>query len=104
MSESYQNGSEVFLVLRDQQIQGSQKHPPSTFYIKGLMENNEFVPKSSILGNGELATKGRYGWLELGSCEFFPMESDKRAKTPFVKGYMTPEGFFPSARDVFSEP
>lgn len=102
--EALTDGTEVFFVLRNQQVIQVQKQGPENFYIKGIIEEGEFVPKSGILGNGELAKSGRYGWLELGSREFFPMESDKKASTPFVKGYMTPQGFIPSMREVFSEP
>lgn len=102
--EGFDDGTEVFFVLSDQQLVHVQKQTPEGFYIKGLIESGEFVPKSPVLGNGELSEKGRYGWLELGSREFFPMESDKRATTPFVKGHMTQKGFVPSLRDVFSEP
>ncbi len=102
--EGIADGTEVFFVLRTQHLVPAQKQTPESFYIKGLIEDGEFVPKSGILGNGELSTKGRYGWLELGSRAFFPMESDKKASTPFVKGYQTPQGFEPSTRDIYSEP
>lgn len=102
--DQWQNGSEVFYILHNQKIVAAQKQVPEEFYVKGLMEEGEFLPKSGVLGMGDLAKDGRYGWLELHTKEFFPMESDKKAITPFVKGYMTGKGFVPSARDVFEEP
>lgn len=102
--QEWQNGSEVFFILNNQQLIEAQKYPPDGFYIKGIIEEQKFIPKSTVLGAGELAKTGRYGWLELHSCTFHPMESDKKALTPFVKGYMTDNGFLPSVRDVFEEP
>lgn len=105
-SSQVADGSEVFFILKNQQIIpiDSDKKTPSTFYIKGLMEGGEFIPKSTVLGVGDLAKDGRYGWLELKTKEFNPMESDKKAVTPFVKGYMNGESFIPSMREVFDEP
>lgn len=99
-----QDGTEVFFILRNQQVTQVQKLPPDSFYVKGIIENGDFIPKSTVLGTGELATTGRYGWLELTTGEFVPMESGKKAVTPFTKGYMTDAGFIPSVRDVFTEP
>ncbi len=100
----WQDGTEVYFILSDQSVIQEPKHPPFDFYVKGIIQGNKFVPKSTVLGIGELAKEGRYGWLELHSKEFFPMESDRMALTPFVKGYMTTGGFVPSMREVFSEP
>lgn len=102
------DGAEVFFILRDQKIVpiAADKTIPSSFYIKGVIEGGDFVPKSAVLGVGDLAKDGtRYGWLELKAKEFYPMESDKKALTPFVKGYITSDGsFVPSMREVFDEP
>ena len=103
-STNWQNGTEVFFILNNQEVVHVQKYIPEGFYIKGVIMNGEFEPKSGVLGTGELAKTGRYGWLELKSKEFYPMESDRKAFTPFVKGYITPQGFIPSLRDVFDEP
>jgi hypothetical protein len=102
--QEWQEGSEVFFILRNQNIVPVKKAPPDCFYVKGIIEDGKFIPKGNVLGVGELAKSGRYGWLELSSKEFFPMESDKKALTPFVKGYMTDDGFMPSIREIFSEP
>lgn len=101
---SWQDGSEVFYVLKNQKIVVAEKQMPETFYIKGLIEDGQFIPKSSILGTGDLGKTGRYGWLELRTGSFNPMESPVKAVTPFVKGYMTDRGFVPSVREVFDEP
>lgn len=98
------DGTEVFFILFDQKVVEAPKQVPESFYIKGVIEGGQFTPKSDVLGVGELAKEGRYGWLELSSREFYPMESDKKALTPFVKGYMTGKGFMPSMREVFKEP
>lgn len=102
--EIWQENTEVFFILRNQQMEEVQKNVPSSFYVKGIITNGEFIPKSGVLGIGELATSGRYGWLELKSKEFYPMESDRKVITPFVKGYMTDNGFVPSVREVFDAP
>jgi hypothetical protein len=104
MQEPLRDGTDVFFILFDQKIIEAPKQVPESFYIKGVIEGGEFNPKSDILGVGELAKEGRYGWLELLSKEFYPMESDKKAVTPFVKGYMVGKGFVPSMREVFKEP
>ena len=102
--EQWQDGNEVFYLLHNQKLIQAQKHPPEGFYIKGIIEESRFVPQTEVLGMGELAKSGRYGWLELNTREFFAMESEKKAITPFVKGYMTERGFLPSLRMVFNEP
>jgi len=105
--QPWQDGAEVFFILADQSIVPVQKHPPQGFYVKGIIQSNKFTPKSTVLGIGELAKEskdGRYGWLELTSKKFYPMESNRMADTPFVKGYMTKAGFFPSVREVSSQP
>lgn len=99
-----EDGSEAFFILLDQSIVEAHKQTPEHLYIKGVIEGGRFSPKSEILGVGDLAKEGRYGWLELSSKQFYPMESDKRAITPFVKGYMTQEGFAPSTREVYKNP
>jgi hypothetical protein len=102
--QEWPNGSEVFFLLHNQKIIEAQKYPPEGFYIRGIIDERKFVPKSTVLGAGELAKSGRFGWLELNSRKFHVMESDKKALTPFVKGYMTDHGFMPSIRDVYQEP
>lgn len=102
--EQWDNGAEVFLILRDQKLIQASRHAPDSFYVKGIIEEGQFTPKSDVLGVGDLGKAGRYGWLELGSKEFHAMESDKKAQTPFVKGYITEKGFVPSMREVFREP
>ncbi len=98
------DGTEVFFMLKNQSVVSAQKTAPEGFYVKGVMEGGRFSAQSNVLGIGQLATSGRYGWLELNSREFFPMESDQKANTPFVKGYITPQGFVPSEREVIDTP
>jgi hypothetical protein len=97
-------GTEVFFILLNQKIVPLEKNPPDSFYVKGTITSKKFKPQSQVLGIGELATAGRYGWLELNTLDFHPMESDRKADTPFVKGYMTPKGFVPSLREVIDTP
>lgn len=104
LNQEWQEGSEVFFLLLPNKIIPLEKNPPTGFYVKGIIENRRFKPLSQVLGIGELESSGRYGWLELSSQEFFPMESDRKAEVPFVKGYMTKEGFVPSIRDVIDTP
>src|SRR5262245_18717332 len=103
IEQKWQDSTEVYFLLATQEMIEVKKHPPEGFYVKGVVEGGQFVPKSSILGIGELAKEGRYGWLELNTKEFFPMESDRKATTPFVKGFQTEGGFIPSVRDVFND-
>jgi hypothetical protein len=104
INQDWVEGTELFFLLLPQKLVVAEKSPPEGFYIKGLLNNKKFKPTSQVLGIGELATSGRYGWLELNSQEFHPMESEKKAMTPFVKGYMTPQGFLPSLREVIDAP
>ena len=100
----WQEGAEIFYVLKDQSSLPVQKNPPTSFYVRGKIERGKFKPDSNVLGLGTLATAGRYGWLELNSKNFFPMESDRKAETPFVKGYLTDAGFTPAEREVIDSP
>jgi|JI10StandDraft_1071094.scaffolds.fasta_scaffold1505630_1 hypothetical protein len=103
--ERIENNSEVFFILSNQTIIRAQKTMPQGFYVKGSMEGGKFIAKSDVLGVGNLATSGRYGWLELQSKSFFPMESDRKALAPFVKGYQNAAGdFVPSEREVINIP
>lgn len=102
--KEWRDGMEVFFVLHNQELMQVQRQTPEGFYVKGIIVGGQFMPKTTVLGVGDLAQSGRYGWLELNTKEFFPMESPKKALTPFVKGYMTNNGFVPSSREVFSEP
>lgn len=103
-ANQYSNGDEVFFILQSQQLILAQKTPPKNFYVKGIIENNSFKPTSEVLGAGTLASNGDYGWLEIKSKQFHPMESARTAITPFIKGYMTKAGFIPSEREVFDTP
>jgi len=104
--ENLSEGTDLFFVLSSQELLLAEKTPPNDFYIKGVVQNKKFKPMSQVLGIGELANSasGRYGWLELNTQEFHPMESDRKAETPFVKGYMTAKGFVPAIRDVIDVP
>jgi len=104
MKIDFHEGAEVFFVLKNREIIPTQKMPPEGFYVRGKIERGRFKPQSGVLGIGELANVGRYGWLELNSKEFFPMESDRKADMPFVKGYLIEEEFKPSERDVIMSP
>lgn len=102
--EHLSDGSEAIFLISSQSIIADSKSKPEGFYIKGTIHDGKFHPNSEILGIGELATQGRYGWLELNSRIFFPMESDQKANTPFIKGYLTDNGFIPSIREVIDIP
>lgn len=97
-------GADVFFLFRTKEIIAAQKTPPEGFYVRGKIERGRFRPKSGVLGVGDLARGGRYGWLELNSKDFFPMESDRKADMPFVKGYVNDNNFIPSERDVIDSP
>lgn len=104
--QNFQEGSEVFFVVKTRELIPSQKATPEGFYVKGKIERGRFKPKSGVLGIGNLANEGdgRFGWLELNSKEFFPMESSRKADMPFLKGYMIEEEFKPSEREVIDMP
>ncbi len=99
-------GREVFFVFGTRSYVEAGPEIPSGFYAKGQIVNNKFVPTSGVLGVGDLAKNGgRYGWLELNTKNFFPMESDQEAQVPFVKGYLQREEVFvPSNREIYSSP
>ena len=102
--QTLQEGTEVFFVINTREIILSQKATPEGFYVRGKIERGRFRPKGGVLGIGNLATEGRYGWLEINTKEFFPMESDKKADMPFLKGYMVEDEFKPSEREVIDGP
>lgn len=98
-------GQEVYYILSKGEIEPHSKDRPNTFYIEGSIREGRFFPKSKVLGVGDLGKDGRYGWLELNTNEFSPMESGKGAVTPFVKGYQSQSGsFVPSDREVYTTP
>lgn len=100
-----QDGTKVFFILDERQVIPAQKHMPNSFYVEGVIEDGKFVSKSNVMGVGEMAASGeQYGWLELSTVEFHPMESARKAETPFVKGFMTRKKFKPSNREVFNAP
>lgn len=98
------NSSEYFFILSNQHVSLKTKNTPQEFYVIGNIVDNTFVPTSKVLGQGELATTGRKGWLELNSKKFFPEETANRAITPFIQGYMTETGFIPSSREIATSP
>ena len=104
LNQDWVDGTDLFFLLLPQKIVIAEKNPPEGFYVKGLVNNKKFKPTSQVLGIGEMASSGRYSWLEINTQEFHAMESDKKAVTPFVKGYMTPKGFLPALRDVIDAP
>ena len=76
------------------------RNTPTGFYVRGHMEDGQFVPEGKILGDGSLDVEGRAGWMELPSGKFFPFHAAKSPKSPYVKGHMTPNGFVPSTREL----
>ena len=81
LNQDWVEGTELFFLLLPQKLVLAEKNPPEGFYIKGLVNNKKFKPTSQILGIGELATSGRYGWLELNTQEFFHGIGEKSPDT-----------------------
>lgn len=90
----------VFFRLIDGKILTLGEQEPSSFYVKGHLENGRFIVESQVLGAGQLASSGRPGWMELPSGEFFSQEVMRGVISPYVNGFMTNNGFVPSSREV----
>lgn len=73
-----------------------------TFYVLGRKEGGRFIPVGQVMGEGSLATEGTTpGWFELSTGTFFRQQTAQAPVSPYVVGFMTPEGFVPSRRDVY---
>jgi len=91
----------AYLLLADGSVHTDAAAPNSGFHVAGALEGEIFLATGDVLGDGELATFGSPGWLELATGVF---QSDRVARAPFppfVRGYRDDEGrFTPSTRTV----
>ena len=92
--------TEVYFLLKDASRTSSLPSMQSGFYVVGLVENNRFLPVSGVLGNDDFKDDGRKGWLELGRGKFYLEQSGQAKLSPYIDGYLTKEGFFPSSREI----
>ena len=72
-----------------------------SFYLRGRKEGGQFIPRSQVMGEGSFATEGMPGWFELSTGTFFRQQTAQAPVSPYVVGFMTPEGFVPSRREVY---
>lgn len=91
----------AYLLLTDGSVHTDAAAPSSGFHVTGDVEGQVFLPKGDVLGDGELATFGSPGWMELAGGVF---QSDRVAREPFppyVRGFRDDDGrFAPSTRTV----
>ncbi len=99
----FQEQQTVFFILKNGSMCATKNGlDPKTFYVKGRMENGQFIvdTQSGVQGDGDLNISGRPGWLEIGGGQFFSQETGKAPTSPYVNGYMTDEGFMPSSKAI----
>ena len=70
------------------------------FYVRGHLSDKTFVATSEVLGDGEFGNSGQPGWIELSDGKYYPMHTARSPRSPYVKGFMTPDGFKPQSREV----
>lgn len=80
---------------------GTRQEFGQTFYVSGHKEGDRFIPHGQIMGEGALATDGTPGWFELSSGKFYRQQTAQAPISPYVVGFMTPEGFVPSRREIY---
>ena len=99
----FNNGDTVFFVLKNGSYCPTTNLTPSSFYVAGHVSDKHFVPDGrQIIGDGHLAEAGHGmpGWYELGSGNFYPMQTARSPTSPYINGFMTSEGFMPSSREI----
>jgi hypothetical protein len=95
------DGENMYYVLEDSKLKQVQQQEAGRFYIKGYFEDKRFFATSQVLGDGILATDGTPGWYELSSQHFYSQQTAQAPISPYLVGYMTPQGFVPSKKDVY---
>lgn len=94
------DNQKMFFVLSEAKMVSQSSGAPSSFYVSGYVKDGRFVAETKVLGEGEMATDGQRGWLELTSGKFYAMHTAQAPVSPYVDGAMTQNGFVPSTRDV----
>ena len=94
-------GGIMYFVLENSQLKQSDQESEGHFYVKGHFEGQQFVAESSVLGNAPLATEGKPGWFELSTQHFYSQQTAQPPVSPYIVGYMTPEGFKPSKKSIY---
>jgi hypothetical protein len=94
------DGDGAYVLLADGSLHRLGPEPPGAFHVVGKMEGESFVPEREVRGGSALATSGQPGWMELLTGSFQPQQTSRPPFKPYVRGYMTPEGFVPSTRQV----
>jgi hypothetical protein len=90
-----------YLILATGKMHPASSGSPQGLYIKGKIENGQFIPEGDIQGDGPLGDVGSPGWMELRDGGFHGEQTSRPPFPPFVKGFMTKDGEFrPSTRTV----
>jgi len=89
-----------YMLLADGSIHSELEGQPKGLFVRGYFQDDKFVPEGNIEGEGTLGASGHPGWMELFTGIFFGMQTSRPPFPPYVEGYMTPEGFQPSSRQV----
>lgn len=96
----FSENEEVFFVLKNATMCSAMSPIPNSFYIRGRVHNGQFVPESTVLGEGEFEVIGQNGWLEIKIGKFYPAHTAQAPISPYVEGHMTDYGFVPSRREI----
>jgi hypothetical protein len=93
-------GESVFFSFDGAKLHPSKDSTPTGFYVLGQVHNGMFSAQSEVLGEGEFATSGQSGWMELSTGKFYATPAATTPRPPRVRGFLTAHGFVPSSRKV----
>ena len=88
-------------LLADGTIHKGRVRPRTGFFVKGQIRDGHFIPRGEVRGQGELATSGHPGWIELSDGTFYRDETARQPGRPYIRGYKDSSGkFVPSSRKI----
>lgn len=100
ISNDLKDGASVYLDLSTLHVVPMVDQVPSGFYVVGVLSQGLFVPKSDVLGEGDFASQGQAGWLELASGKFYSLQTGRAPQSPYINGFLAGAGFVPSSTQI----
>ena len=89
------------MILKNFSVENDTSKKPGSFYVQGYTKGGTFFPEGVVQGAGDLQIDGDLpGWFEFGSAEFYPDYMAKAPAAPYIRGFMTKNGFVPSEREI----
>ncbi len=90
-----------YILLADGSFRTFDDGIPSTAYVEGTLDSGAFVPDGDVRGGEGIEATGTAGWLELMDGSFYPAQSERLPRRPYIDGFMGQDGLFrPAARQV----